>query len=307
MKLIPKNSIISCLYHGSLRIVEVTHVRNLTKEPLEQERKSEHVEGAKYLYTVISYGNGSVCDFYDTDMSDVVVLSGKDFTVGKLKERFDKFKKAHIVEQERLQKEKEQEILKQSIPTSGLSPKEDVERLHLDDIRINARIEVVLFETDEEGECKCKFARYTSYSIDYGTVTVFHPGIEVFSHICLDSIKAIYILDEDGCKTPPDPYDGLTLHPQFTIPEYEVQNGYSDEFWFALDDFLDTTSDAIESNDTPKTYRFVLQGGNGYFDKHVCDFKRVQDGKDIEIILCTNGINARPFSIGQFQDIILVS
>jgi len=313
MKTITKHSIISCIYHSELYIVEITGIRNLSKEPLEQIDKSEGYfdglarEKAKFIYTAIRYEDGSVCTFYDAGMSEVIVLSGKDFTVGKLKERFDRFRKEHAAEQERVQKEKEQESAIQAIPVSGLTPKEDAERLLVEDIRENARVEVVFYEFDTEGKHKSKYARFSGCNLEEGVVILYHPGINTFSKVPMNRIKSIYVLDEDGIKTPPSPYDGLTMNPLFNIPDYEIQGGYSEEFWNALNGFLDTTADALETVGPPKVYRFVLQGGLGHFDKHVCDYKRVQDGRDIEVTLCTNGVNTKPFSIGQFCDIILLS
>ena len=311
MKTVSKGSIISCVYRYAnieeVQVVEIVEVRNLAKQPLTQEEKptvlyDTELINSKYLYVARCYRDGSIVWLFDTCMSDVVVLSDKHFTVGKLKERFDKFKKEHDAYLERLQKKEEQERLEDVIPTSGLSWQEDYERLHLDDIRNDASVEVVLFEQNEDGRCKSKHAKYSGYNEQERVVIVYHPGINIHSKIPINRIQAIYLLDDNGSKTPPDPYDGLTLNSRFHIPGYEIEQGYSDAFWDALSCFLNTDASCN------KKYRFILQGGLGYFDKYVCNIQRWQDDKDIEVRLCAaHGINTKPFSLGQFQDIIALT
>jgi hypothetical protein len=305
-KLFSKNTIVSCIYRDKLRVVEITGVRNLVKAPLEQENQSDNSAGSKYLYTVMCYEDGSFRTFYDTGMTEVVVLSNKDFTNGKLKDRFDRFKKEYDDKQERLHKEKIRKIEEMSIPVSGLSPQENADRLQLDDIRSDTRVEVVFYETDEHGRHKSRVAKYSSHNVEEGIMIVYHPGINTYSKIKTERVQALHILDENGYKTQPSPYEGLTLNPMFHIPEYEVENGYSDEFWSALNDFLEPVASAKLSHRTPKTYRFVFRGGEGYSDKNVFAYRKWSDGKNIEITLCANGRVVRPVSIAQIQDIIQI-
>ena len=310
MKILTKGSIISCVYHYAhieeVQVVEIVEARSLTKESISPEEMPviwDNVPStARYLYMVRCYRDGSINWFFDTYMSDVVVLSDKHFTIGKLKERFDRFKKEHAAEMERFRKAEEQVRLKESIPTSGLSFQEDVERLHLDDIREDASVEVVLFEKNKEGRHKSKKAKYYGYESIEQVVIVYHPGINTCSKFPINRVRAVYLTDDTGSKTPPDPYAGLAFNLNFHIPDYEIEHGYSNAFWNALSYFLNTDPSYN------KKYRFVLQGGLGYFDKYVCDVKQCQDRGDIEVRLCTaHGNKSKPFSIGQFQDIILLS
>jgi len=273
-----KQTIISCVYREKLRIVEVLKVRDLTKDPLNQASVSEHFEGSRYLYTVMQYEDGQIKSFYSGGMSDIVVLSNSDFQNGKLKARFDNFRK--IAKQ------------KAEAQESGLTPEQDAERLHLNDTANNAKIRVNFYGGQS------KVARYGSWAnVDgQGILYVLNTGINVFSKLKMNKIQSIYLFDDKDSLAPTDPYQGVINNEAFKIPDYEIEMGYSDAFCDALKNFATGH----------QKFRFILPNG-GFYDKFVTEWGRIS-GKDIVVTLSVDGTNdsdkIKKFSLGTFKEII---
>jgi len=281
-----KGNIVSCFYNDQTRIVEIVKIRDLTKDPIDGESLSDHHKGSRFLYTVLTY-IGEFRSFYDKGMTEVIVLSDDNFINGKLKARFDEFKKYY--------KKKTED------QTSGCTPEQDCERLGLNNIHQGAKIKVEFYGG------KTKTARLVRFTCEdnIGILTVLNPGINVHSKIRTDKIKALYILEEQGNKLPVDPYMGMGMHELFEIPPYEIEYKFTQEFRKAFRAFIGY-HEGYPCCD--RKYRFILKGGAGFYDKHLVGLQDYDDDMTISISASKEplleGKEIRPFSLQNFESII---
>jgi len=296
-----KGSIVSFHYGGVLKIAEITVVRNLQKQPLDY--FCYGTENAKYLYTTVDY-DGNQGSYFDASMKDVVVLSNGQFcNVGLLK-HFSKIK-------ETIAELKRAELAK---ITSG----NHIERLGLANLK-EGKIKVVLING------KSKTVRYVGYGNDCnGEFGIVHcvPGIEVNSRIPAKQIH--YIVPEYTGELAPvtkvvladneaygDTIVTTTVEtieveetieakecPVFEIPEYEIEQGFSDEFWHHFKLFMSVRD----------KYGFVLRDGKASKVAQVLDWVRVtkEDHRDVIITLKIEGNGIITDTIKLFKEIVLI-